>query len=165
MEIIKAAMRYTNQKIVLMLLLICMSILGSSNVNAKTSIYSLSPKKVVDYAKSAPGKKVIFFYASWCGYCRKSMPSIINIERTRPNSIIAVSVDKKSSSLLNYIGNIKNVPFNIIQLKGNDTSGIERMLRVPARRGIPFMIFLDENDNVVFSGNTSPAKAAEFVLR
>ncbi|MCB1650916.1 MAG: TlpA family protein disulfide reductase [Alphaproteobacteria bacterium] len=128
--------------------------------------YYLTPAQTVEYIHSFKGKKAVFLYASWCGYCRKAMPDLITIEKQRPGSVIAVSTDKDPKALLRYLASYPDVPFHVIALKGETQfDNIEARLNVAPREGIPHFILIDGQNIVAASQNMGAADVADYVLR
>ncbi len=129
-------------------------------------VYKLPPKKVVEYIdKTAGERRIIFIYASWCPYCAKKMPGIMDLERSKKNSVIAISVDESYPDFVRYLRRFNEIPFKIIL---NDSS--EKRLADTFKKygvepwdGIPRIIFLNEDNEVVGQGNYTVEAAAEFI--
>ena len=117
--------------------------------------YSLKPEQIVTYIKRNEGqRRVVFLYASWCGYCRAAMPQMIALEQSNPGSVIAVSIDKNPQKLTDYMRKFQNVPFDIIvwNREQNLNAHLGR-LGIKPTRGIPFAALLNEEGRIHKQGN------------
>ena len=143
------------------LFLFCDTPAGAGGIE---KIHRAPAEKIVDFILKQPGRKVIFIYASWCTYCRKNIPAMIDIEKAKPGSVFAVSVDSRPQALGAYLSQYPEVPFDALMMQDNRSNAIENAFGVPARRGVPYKILLDENNAVYQSGNFNTDYIAKYVL-
>ncbi|MGH1376349.1 MAG: TlpA family protein disulfide reductase [Alphaproteobacteria bacterium] len=133
----------------------------------KTKIYTLPPEKILQYVKGKSGqKKILYIYTSWCPYCVKKMPGIMNLERTQKGSVIAISVDENYANYGRYAKKLKEPPFPLILNKGSE-SVLKKKLKnyvVKPWTGYPTIVFLDEDNKPVGQGNYSVDEAAAFLF-
>jgi len=143
-------------------------IVFSNNVQAeKAKIYSISPERIAEYIdKTAGQKRVLYIHTSWCPYCRKKMPDIMNIERKKKGSVIAVSVDEDPKKYVSYAKSLKQVPFPLIINKGNEGYLMKVLSKYKIKKwsGYPTMIFLDDKGMAVRQGNFTVQQAAQYIM-
>lgn len=129
------------------------------------TIHALNASEIIEKTHNLKNPvKVIFFYASWCGYCRKAMPIIAEAEIEKAGSIIAVSVDDNQLKALKYLNRQELMPFEGITLDG-DKNSIEKELGIENRKGLPFYVIMGPDNEVKFSGNVSAESIKKLVLR
>lgn len=115
---------------------------------------------------SIPAKvKIIDFWASWCGPCRRENPNVVKIyEEYHPKGleILGVSLDNNKEAWLKAIEEDKLVWKHVSDLKGWACE--------PAAlygvSGIPHMVVLDENNVIIakdLRGEALKAKIAELL--
>ena len=153
----------------LTLFLLFLVLAFSSSSHASKDYYLASPEqiaRVIDSGKGE-GRKAIFIYASWCAYCRAALPYIIEIEKEKKGSVIAISIDKDPDTFARYIstrhGKVPFVPI-VWNQKGDLYSALERFGIQPAK-GIPFTALLDEYGYVYKQGVIRPADTKSYVLK
>lgn len=133
----------------------------------ETKVYNLPPKMIAEYIDKTEGhKRILLIYTSWCGYCRKKMPDIMDIERAKKGSVIAVSVDGDYGQYAKYAKKLSHAPFPLILNKGSER-GLKKRLSaydIKPWNGYPTIIFLDENSKAVAQGNYTVEQAAKYVL-
>lgn len=92
--------------------------------------------------------KLLDFWASWCGPCRKENPNVIKLYKKfhdKGLEVLGVSIDNDKSKWVQAIMEDGLPWLNGSDLKGQD-SQITRMYGV---RSIPFTLLLDENNQIV----------------
>lgn len=153
--------------IVIFTLLIAFPMQGKAD--ADKGYYLLSPEriaKVIDAGRE-DGRRVLFVYTSWCPYCRLALPKIIEIEKKKKGSVIAISVDKDPETLRRYLqSNHGEVPFAPI-VWDRDAGALDKALSrfgIKLGRGIPFTALLDEYGYVSKQGVIDPKVSADYVL-
>lgn len=134
----------------------------------KQDYYLLSPDKIARIidAGHKEGRRVVFLYASWCGYCRAALPEIIDIEKKRKGSVIAISLDKDPETFSRYIQSRHgDLPFPAIvwNREGSLHDTLARFGIKPGR-GIPFTALLDDHGYVHKQGVIRPKDTAKYVL-
>lgn len=119
-------------------------------------IHALPATQIVEHIENTKGKpRVVMIYTSWCPHCRRAIPEIMDIERNKPGSVIAVSLDDMRADFERYIKGIENPPFKII-LSTDGGSVLSEALGkygVKPLKGIPHYIVFDADNKVVFEGN------------
>jgi len=142
----------------------------TSHAQAKdepVKVYTLPPKMIAEYIdKTAGQKRVLLIYTSWCGYCRKKMPGIMDIERSKKGSVIAVSVDDDYGAYAKYAKKLSDAPFPLILNKGRQEALIQTLksYNVKPWNSYPTVVFLNEKGKAVAQGNYSVEQAAKFVF-
>lgn len=138
----------------------------------KHKIYHMAPEKVAAYVASTKGKRrIVVRYASWCPACRKTMPGLMDIEKIRKGSVIAISVDEQPGAFVRYINQYEDIPFPVILLrreKGENTDFLLlkalRPFGIGRNSGIPDMSLIDEYNRVVRQGFYSVEDVAGFIF-
>ena len=104
-------------------------------------------------------------YAQWCPKCVRKMPKIMALERKKPGSIIALSVDRDFDAFSRYINGFDNVPFKILYFNGKNRILNQNLAKfgIKPRKGVPDIVFLDENNKVVFQGNYDVEDVEKFL--
>ncbi len=141
------------------------------NVGAKDKedykIYHMPSYKISKYIKSTAGqRRAIMIYASWCPHCVKKLPKMMDVEKVKQGSIIAISVDEQHSDFVRYLKKFKDIPFKIILNKDSEYKLAQNLKKfgIKAWDGIPYIILMDEKNKVVGQGNYSVDKVADYVL-
>ncbi len=150
-----------------LVLLVFFMALGSSFVAYANDIEVLKPKEIVEYIEDTKGqKRIIMIYASWCHYCIKKMPSIMEVERIKKGSVIAISVDGNYKKFARYINKFDEVPFRIILNKASEYKLAKSFKKfgVEEWKGVPEIILLDENNKVIGQGNYKIDYVNEFLF-
>ncbi len=130
-------------------------------------IHRVSPHRIARDINNVKGKKrAIVLYASWCPNCVQKMPQIIDIERAKAGSIIAISIDESRQDFTRYMNKLGDVPFKAIVIDGPEWKLAEEFERfdVEVWEAIPHIILLDENNKTVEQGNFSPKYIEKFLL-
>lgn len=133
----------------------------------KGKVYRLSPPDIASVIESSKGqKRVLYVFASWCPSCRKTMPDMMNLERAKTGSVLAISVDEQHVDFARYLKNLKNPPFNFILNKGNQNTLAESLAvyEVKPWTSIPQMILLDEHNKLQGQGSFDADQVAEFLF-
>lgn len=137
----------------------------SAGEGVKIAVYP--PKITAKYIDKYIGKrKALLIYVSWCPACRQLLPAMMKMEKLRPNSVIAVSVDANDAKFARYIENYKKVPFKVILNKGAE-EGLQQTLSkygVQEWKSYPTVILLDEKNKAVAQGNLSIEEIAQYVM-
>ncbi|PCJ02709.1 MAG: hypothetical protein COB14_01745 [Alphaproteobacteria bacterium] len=129
-------------------------------------IHKISPHRIARDIKNIKGqKRAIVLYASWCPNCVQKMPQIIEIERAKASSIIAISIDESRQDFARYMNKLGDVPFKAIVIDGAEWKLAEELERfgVEVWEAIPHVILLDENNKTVEQGNFSPKYIEAFL--
>lgn len=109
--------------------------------------------------------KLVDFWASWCGPCRRENPNVRKIYQKYHDKgleIIGVSLDNKKEEWAKAIKDDKITWPNISELKGNNSEIAARYFV----RGIPHTILLDENNRIIakdLRGKALEKKIAELL--
>jgi len=131
---------------------------GDSSTSAisglKRPVASIVGKELVD----SDGKSVellpsqfylVYFSAHWCPPCRKFTPKLASfykkVQRGNNFEVIFVSNDKDEAAMRNYM---KSMPWPAVKYNGVAHRELSRGL---AGSGIPNLLALDQNGNVIFS--------------
>ncbi len=155
----------------LMLLMFAFSYGGTSYATSsqgdQVKIYHVPPKKLQEYIARKKGqRRVLLIYTSWCPYCRQKMPDIMDLERTKKGSVIAISVDEDYVQYAQYAKTLKDSPFPLFLNNGGEQN-LKNALKVNGIKpwsGYPTLIFLDEKNQAVRQGNYSVEQAAKYLF-
>ena len=124
--------------------------------------------QVMKYIGEAPGTKLVFVFTSWCPFCREKFPDVMALEEVKKGSVIALSIDRDSSKLSRYLNGYKNLPVRSILVKqsygGELREALSTTYNVKNGDGIPFMVVIDGNNNVLLQGNFPVEEAANLIL-
>ena len=137
-----------------------------SEDNIGVEIHRMSPHRIARDINDVKGeRRAIVMYASWCPVCVQKMPQIIEIERAKAGSIIAISVDESRRDFTRYINKLGDVPFKAIVIDGAEWKLAEELERfgVEVWESIPHVILLDENNKTVEQGNLASKHIEEFL--
>ncbi|MFP4313674.1 MAG: redoxin family protein [Alphaproteobacteria bacterium] len=140
----------------------------SVQAEERKDYYMLSPDQIARFIDGGRenGRRVVFIYASWCGYCRAALPEIMKIEEQQEGSVVAISIDKDPETFRRYIQSRHGeLPFPAIvwNRKGSLHDALARFGIEPGR-GIPFTALLDEYGYVHQQGVIRPADSARYIL-
>ncbi|MGH1456988.1 MAG: TlpA family protein disulfide reductase [Alphaproteobacteria bacterium] len=122
-------------------------------------IYELPSSYIAKHIDATAGtRRVVMIYASWCPYCRQKMPAMMDLERAKPGSVIAISVDESGSDFARYVKKMRDPPFELILSKDSEYKLANTLGRfgILPWEGIPYFILLDENNIPVSQGNFDP---------
>jgi thiol:disulfide interchange protein len=108
----------------------------------------ISPDEVSSYLNESARPTMLVVYASWCGYCRKVMPSIYNLwsqGKINGDQMLLVSIDKTIMDLSKYLlmNDMNSMLSTPIVLKNNG-SGLSAALEMHGSGydgGIPYIGF------------------------
>ncbi len=132
----------------------------------KVDVQKVSPHRVYKDIRNKKGNDIaVLLYASWCPVCVKKMPSIIDIERSSPGSVIAVSLDDNRQDFKRYIKRFDNLPFNALIIDGPEWKLANKLKGIGIKPwdSIPQVILINADGKVVEQGNLSSERIAEFV--
>lgn len=131
--------------------------------------YLLSPDKIariIDAGRD-DGRRAVFLYASWCGYCRAVLPEMIKLEKQRKGSVIAISIDKDPDVFTRYIqsrhGDLPFLPIVWDRDAGSLHDALARFGIKPGN-GIPFTALLDDYGYVHKQGVIRAEDTGKYVL-
>ncbi len=140
---------------------------GQGSIKGKHKIYHMPPYEIGKYIKNSKGqKRIIMIYASWCPTCIQKMPKIMDIERVKSGSVVAISIDENYINFSRYIKRFKYIPFKVILNNGSEYKLAQSLspYGIKAWDGIPYIILMDENNQVKGQGNYSVDRVAEFLF-
>ncbi|MGH1403027.1 MAG: TlpA family protein disulfide reductase [Alphaproteobacteria bacterium] len=141
---------------------------ASSDKGDQVKVYHVPAKKMLEYIDRKKGqKRIVLIYTSWCPYCREKMPDIMDLERARKGSVIAISVDEDYAQYAKYAKTLKNSPFPLFLNDGAEQSlknALKKSHSIKPWSGYPTLIFLDENNQAVSQGNYTVEQAAKYLF-
>lgn len=120
-------------------------------VYTPSGIVPLTFDNLTDELENSDVPVMLLIYTSWCPYCNKLFPEVVNIgnERQGDLKIVAVSVDKDKSAFQRYNSSHNNtLPFPAYYLgAGEDYDRLINYLQLIGfnfKGGIPFMAFFSQ---------------------
>jgi len=132
-------------------------------------IYHMPPGKIADYIKQKKGqRKVVVRYASWCPACRNVMPKLMDIERVKKGSVIAIATDEHHGEFARYINRFGRIPFPVILVRPFKNESLTSALSqfgIVNRGYIPDMALLDEENKIVRQGSFKAEEVAAFIFQ
>ena len=160
-------------KIFSVIFVMCFLCVFSAQAEDVGKILSITPDNVPRYVETIKGVKLVFIYASWCPTCRKVMPDVVQLSTVNPKSIIALSVDEDAGQLLQYISENYGGKFPLgttpIVVKEKNSGHLRDILRSIWRtdigEGIPSMVLLDADNNVIAQGTNITNEAATVISK
>lgn len=109
------------------------------NAQGKADVATMRQKKYL----------FIYFSASWCPPCRKFTPSLVEFYNKKQKDgdfdLLFVSSDRNQEAMTGYMKQDK-MPWHGLKLSSDATKAIKKKY---AGRGIPCLVLLNENDEVV----------------
>lgn len=130
-------------------------------------IYTLPTKYIAKHINGTKGqKRILMIYASWCPSCVQKMPRVMDIERVKPGSVIAVSIDDNHADFARFVRKMENPPFKVILSKESEDKLRDALEAYGVERWeyIPHFVLFDENNNIVEQGSFDIDRVARFVL-
>lgn len=94
---------------------------------------------------------IIDFWASWCGPCRREMPTMVELYNNYSEKglgIVGVSLDENKDEWVKAIGDLGLKWPQMSDLKGWKSAAAEQFMV----NAIPFMIIVDKNGTIVAKG-------------
>lgn len=99
---------------------------------------------------------LLFAYASWCPYCKRQLPSIIEIHdeyTARGIEVFAVSMEADIDQLSDFLSsNYPNLPLTPYMFEADQRGPFVRSLQLSGasfQGGIPYMAIFDHNGKLV----------------
>jgi thiol-disulfide isomerase/thioredoxin len=120
------------------------------------SIEFLTPLQIGEALQAKQKPTMLVVYASWCGYCKRMLPGVVELIRAGQLDFLApvfVSLDTDARALSSYL-----VPrdFHKIMtpyvLKDHDIDGFEAFMKPSGSKfdgGIPYIAFFDPHGKLV----------------
>lgn len=127
-------------------------------------LYKVNADQIAEYISSRQNKVAVLVYASWCPYCRKIMPDIAQIAKENPKTIVAISIDKNSDKLVQYLNNLDEVPFHVFIW--NQQGSLDQSfdgIGITLSNGIPFIALVNEDKTIQNSGVLSSSEISSFL--
>ena len=139
---------------------------NSGSYAANTTFYTMSASQIGESLDAHKGRRLLFIYASWCGYCRQAMPKMIELAKQYPGAVVAVSVDQNPADLLSYLESFGELPFRAIVWDRAEklSTGLARF-GIEDAAGIPFTALIDEYGYVTSQGVIEPQDSAKYLAR
>lgn len=83
---------------------------------------------------------IIRFFASWCSFCRKDAPILIELSKRIGGPIIGIAVDDTKEK----VASLKNLPYNYVVI--DNDNHLKKLLK---NRAIPETIIVDPEGKIV----------------
>lgn len=98
---------------------------------------------------------LLYFWATWCQYCRATRPSVTNLRKNTPETDLEIlAIDVGAGDSLTKLKRFEETdPAPYIVLYDPD-SKVTRSYRV---EGIPHFVLVDKNGTVKYTGNQLPS--------
>jgi thiol-disulfide isomerase/thioredoxin len=153
----------------IVLILLIISFPGAAGAKKPHKVLHMPPTKIADFVEKTAGeKRVVMVYTSWCPFCRKIMPKVMDIEKIMPGSVIAISEDEDHAQFAKYIEKYPKIPFTIFLSKPTATKTLSSVfaeqLGTKPWSGYPHFILLDAENNISGEGNFDADRLADFLL-
>jgi thiol-disulfide isomerase/thioredoxin len=108
------------------------------------------------------GKKpvLLYFWATWCHYCKATRPEVIKMLKANPDGIEVLAINVGSGDSLDKVQRYEKAdpaPYTVLY---DSDSKVTRSYRV---EGIPHFILLDKTGAVKYSGNRLPSDPMSLV--
>jgi thiol-disulfide isomerase/thioredoxin len=140
-----------NKRIGLLALLIGLSLAlaASADIKVGETFPDLATCKLEGDLPSLPKDKVILvdFWASWCGPCARSFPTMEELQKTYGAQgliVIAVNVDEKKADMENFL-KAHHVTFSVVR----DAS--QKLVEKTGISSMPSSFLIDKNGKVAFT--------------
>lgn len=108
------------------------------------------------------GKNVIiFFFTTWCPWCRKKIPSLVKNEpryKSEGIELLLVDIGESQAKVFSF-ANKNSVPFDIL---------LDRDMKVSQDYdvvGVPTVVLISHDGRVVYNGNDLPPNYKELLER
>jgi peroxiredoxin len=132
---------------------------GGENLAAPDFTLETAGGKTVSL-KDFKGKGVIlFFFASWCPYCRQKLPSLSkNYSRYQSENIQLLAINAgESKAKVSAFAAKEKLPFDILLDVDSKTSGAYDVV------GIPTFVLISKDGRVVYEDNDLPHNYKELI--
>ena len=97
---------------------------------------------------------LLYFWATWCHYCKATRPEVIKMQKANPDGIEVLAINVGSGDSLDKVQRYEKAdpaPYTVLY---DPDSKVTRSYKV---EGIPHFVLLDKTGAVKYSGNRLPS--------
>jgi thiol-disulfide isomerase/thioredoxin len=134
--------------------------------------YTLTPQQALHIVTAGPGKKVVFFYASWCPDCLQKLPGMMDVASVVTQEKIAtfygLALQDDIPGIDQVLGAYKTIPFAPVIIYDSDREQMRFAmadLNAKWQGGLPYTIIFDENNHILAEGNYDPSVVMSIVAK
>ncbi|MDZ5761558.1 thioredoxin domain-containing protein [Lyticum sinuosum] len=146
--------------LILLLFLICLKFTDNVFCYAAHTV-EINSIDFIKKVKSTKTRKIVVFFASWCGHCRTLITDISHwIDQSIKNKknynveFFLFALDDNVNELHSFVNSFTNDNFNIYHSSNHlEISRIFYILRVGYRGSVPHVTIFDEKDELLFNDN------------
>ncbi len=129
---------------------------SSASTNSAAPDFELQNTKGSNVSLSqveGQGPVLLYFWATWCHYCKATRPDIIKMKKANPDlQVLAINVGSGDSlAKVQRYEEDNPAPFTVLY---DSDSKVTRSYKV---EGIPHFVLLDKTGAVKYSGNRLPS--------
>ncbi len=150
-------------------LAITLSSFSLESAFAAAELKVLSGEQMIKVVESSKLKsKGIFMFASWCGYCKQSMPEFIqmpNKDLKDKFQVFYISLDNNYDSLVKFSQNLEDNIVIYHMPKLEDITAFFNKFHIKYNNNVPHVTVLDQQNKIIFDGRGSPSSIEGKVLK
>lgn len=143
----------------------------SKSARAPIQYYRMAPQSIIDTLIQTPGRKVLYIYAASSPASQQSFPEMLELadmlHSEKIATFIGVSLDanvKELDRMLNIYARIPFLPIVAVQNNPRELFFAFQAIGVRYGNSTPFVVVMDENNDVLLHGPLSAMEIREVVI-
>ncbi|MCB1681246.1 MAG: hypothetical protein KDI65_04865 [Alphaproteobacteria bacterium] len=137
---------------------------------ADTSVYELPLAKILTLVDKTKGQKrvLVVWVTKNKSSARKVVGEFADLENTMPGSVLSISDDTDPLKLREFLASVPVLPYRVYRAKKATGQNINQVLRKLGGKHLdryPWIILLDEENNIKGEGNIYMDYIVDFILK